>query len=594
MSSHLGIHWFVDDHQRPLSFCRLRIEELDFDSDNSALIKSVILDGLPEYLYSPVAESEDITLECALSYLALQLSSEIPSFFEGRYSVFHDDAERGVIQFPCVDIFMARQAGFLITRLVRDLRAKFSAGLAINVPQVKAVLERIKTIASRLRPRITVTKVLHESFSRGVPLSRSVYPTPIYHIGQGRHRRRFMRGFTERTSHIGTVLSTHKKLTSSILSTAGVPVPRQKAVRDFSQARALANELKYPVVVKPVSTDKGLGVTVDIKNVDELKAAFEAAKQYGEVILEEHVHGEDFRFLVINGEVVGVTKRLPARLIGDGESTVRELFDQMMDTRKKDPFLRDFMKLSLDDTEVHNELHRQRMNPNSVPTFGSVVTLRSNANVSSGGSHEVVTELAHKDNIALAIQAVDVIGLDIAGVDYISPDISRSWKDGFGAICEINPTPALSVPHAERKIIDDYLEEHPSPRIPIVVVMKNARHSGNNAGPFLDYFPSASNYVTVDDDGLNVEAVDLKLHSGSRIARAVIFVLSLSAIRKFGFSEDRIAIFAADDLQKAKESVQQERLLPLTTRTTLLQVDIFSSPGEAASKILRLLDDIEL
>ena len=104
-----------------------------------------------------------------------------------------------------------------------------------------------------------------------------------------------------------------------------------------------------------------MGVTVDIKNVDELKAAFEAAKQYGEVILEEHVHGEDFRFLVINGEVVGVTKRLPARLIGDGESTVRELFDQMMDTRKKDPFLRDFMKLSLDDTEVHNELHRQRM-----------------------------------------------------------------------------------------------------------------------------------------------------------------------------------------------------------------------------------------
>src|SRR5204863_2644669 len=107
------------------------------------------------------------------------------------------------------------------------------------------------------------------------------------------------------------------------------PVPRGILVYTEKELRERIREVSFPVVVKPLDGNHGRGVTTDINSIEKAVHAFEIAKRISEdVIVEEYVKGDDYRFLVVNYKLVAVAKRTPAYVTGDGRSTIQQLIEE--------------------------------------------------------------------------------------------------------------------------------------------------------------------------------------------------------------------------------------------------------------------------
>jgi len=133
---------------------------------------------------------------------------------------------------------------------------------------------------------------------------------------------------TSRTSALGVDIAGDKKLTTTLLAAAGLPVPRSDMVRSADEAGAVAARIGYPVVTKPLDGNHGRGVSLDLRTDADVRRGFERAIEQtrsGIVVVESYIQGNDYRVLVIDGHMVAVAQRVPAHVIGDGEHTVREL-----------------------------------------------------------------------------------------------------------------------------------------------------------------------------------------------------------------------------------------------------------------------------
>jgi cyanophycin synthetase len=93
------------------------------------------------------------------------------------------------------------------------------------------------------------------------------------------------------------------------------------------------------------------------------------------------------------------------------------------------------------DHQAETLLAKKGYTKDTVPAEGERVFLRSTGNLSTGGTATDVTDLVHPDNVEMAERAVKAIGLDVGGVDFLTTDITESYKDIGGAICEINAAP---------------------------------------------------------------------------------------------------------------------------------------------------------
>ena len=277
---------------------------------------------------------------------------------------------------------------------------------------------------------------------RGIPYAVALRgDRPFTALGQGRKRRLFWRNFTPATSHVATTLSTRKDLTAKLLRDAGLPAPRNVVVRDVATAMRAADALGYPVVVKPVAADYGRGVTTGVPDAEQVRDAFVRAAEYGEVLVEEQIAGDHYRLLVMHGRCVAVSRRLPAHVVGDGVSTISELVEAI-NLSRTERLSSAGVKIKLDEVGLEF-LRRETFTPSSVPAAGKVVVLRGNANQSAGGTVEMMTEVTHSEVLRLAVQAAGLFGIDVAGIDYLTSDITRSPAETGGAICEVNVTPGF-------------------------------------------------------------------------------------------------------------------------------------------------------
>lgn len=277
---------------------------------------------------------------------------------------------------------------------------------------------------------------------RGIPYAVALRgDKPFTALGQGQKRRLFWRNFTSATSHLATTLSNRKDLTAKLLRDAGLPAPRNVVVRDVATAMRAADALGYPVVVKPVAADYGRGVTTGVPDAERVRDAFVRAAEYGAVLVEEQVAGDHYRLLVMHGRCVAVSRRLPAHVVGDGVSTISELVEAI-NLRRTERLGSAGVKIKLDEVGLEF-LRRKALTPSSVPAAGKVVVLRGNANQSAGGTVEMMTEVTHSEVLRLAVQAAGLFGIDVAGIDYLTSDITRSPAETGGAICEVNVTPGF-------------------------------------------------------------------------------------------------------------------------------------------------------
>ncbi|MCB2058911.1 MAG: hypothetical protein KDE21_00240 [Novosphingobium sp.] len=297
-------------------------------------------------------------------------------------------------------------------------------------------------------------------------------------IGWGAQARRLNSTITDATSSMAVGIARLKYQTNRLLADARLPVPASAMVATVEQALEVAEGIGWPVVLKPANQDGGKGVAADIGNPEQLRSAFETAERHSPraVVVERHIAGDDHRMLVVGGRLLAVTKRTPGGVTGDGTKTVAQLLEELNSNPSRGAGKRSMLVRIDLDREAMQCLEDQELTPESVPAPGRVVRLRRIANISTGGTAEDVSDRVHPDNRALAIRAARIVGLDIAGVDFICPDIDRSWREVGGAICEVNAQPTLRVHWLgapERDIegeIVDWLAHGQSTRIPTAVI----------------------------------------------------------------------------------------------------------------------------
>jgi cyanophycin synthetase len=266
----------------------------------------------------------------------------------------------------------------------------------------------------------------------------------LVQLGHGKYQQRIQATVTGRTPHIAVELASDKEETNKILATLGLPVPQQELVQSEEQAVRGAKRIGFPVVTKPYNGNHGRGISIRLTSDAEVAQGFRIAREHSRsVIVESFLEGDDHRLLVVNGELVAATRRTPGHVVGDGLHTVVELIEIVnQDPRRGVGHEKVLTRLELD-VQAQKMLERAGLQAGSVPEAGQVVSLRSTANLSTGGTATDVTDVIHPDNREMAERAVRAIGLDVGGVDFLSKNITESYRKIGGGICEVNAAPGF-------------------------------------------------------------------------------------------------------------------------------------------------------
>ncbi len=308
---------------------------------------------------------------------------------------------------------------------------------------VTAELERLREYAHQVCLGPSTRSIVDAAVARGIPWRR-MNAESLIQFGQGVKQRRIMAAETDRTGAIAEAIAQDKELTRMFLQGVGVPVPAGRPVTSAEDAWVAAEQIGVPVVVKPQDGNQGRGVATNLTTRQQVMAAYDAARQESSmVIVERCAQGNDYRLLVIGGRLVAAARREPAQVVGDGVHTIAELIDRVnMDPRRSDHHATVLSKIRLDAVAL-GVLQDQGFTPDSVPSSGTVVLVRRNANLSTGGTAIDVTERVHPEVAERAIEAARVIGLDIAGIDIVAQDISKPLEEQGGVIVEVNAAPGL-------------------------------------------------------------------------------------------------------------------------------------------------------
>ncbi len=308
---------------------------------------------------------------------------------------------------------------------------------------VAAEIKKLEDLAHDICLGPSTAAIARAAEARGIPVRR-LNGGSLVQLGQGAAARRICTAETDRTSAIGELIAQDKDLTRDLLRQVGVPVPSGRPVADAEDAWLAAEEIGVPVVVKPQYGNQGRGVITNLTTREQVVTAFAAAKEEGSsIMVEKFAPGDDYRLLVIGGKLIAAARRESAHVIGNGRNTVRELVDEVnRDPRRSDDHATVLTKIKLEQIAL-TVLGEQGFTPESVPPAGTRVLIRRNANLSTGGTAADVTDLVHPEVAARAIEAAQVVGLDIAGVDVVATDISRPLESQGGVIVEVNAGPGL-------------------------------------------------------------------------------------------------------------------------------------------------------
>ncbi|TME24860.1 MAG: cyanophycin synthetase [Chloroflexi bacterium] len=344
-----------------------------------------------------------------------------------------------------------------------------------------AELESLVLLADRAAFGPSTQAILDEAARRDIPYIR-LNDQSFVQLGQGKYQQRIRATMTSRTSALGVDIAGDKKLTTTLLAAAGLPVPRSDMVRSADEAATVAGRIGYPVVTKPLDGNHGRGVSLDLRSEEDVRRGFERAIQQtrsGIVVVESFIQGNDYRVLVIDGHMVAVAQRVPAHVIGDGEHTVRELVDiTNRDPRRGIGHEKVLTRIKLD-SAAEELVRRQGFDLGAVPPKESFVKLAATGNMSTGGISIDRTWEADHDNVEIAEEAARVVGLDVAGIDFLTPDICQPVRETGGAIVEVNAAPGFRMhthptegdpQYVAKAVIDMLFPQGTSARIPIVAV----------------------------------------------------------------------------------------------------------------------------
>lgn len=357
----------------------------------------------------------------------------------------------------------------LILKIFTNLVKVFS-NANNKVHQLK-ILESINDIQIPSVNGSNVPKFFKAAYELNIPFK--LLSDNLQQYGNGSNLLLMDSSFTENTSYIGSIIARNKNICNLIFKKAGIPVAKQFKIKSIEEIEKVIDILGFPLVIKPANLDGGKGVFAGLKNFEDIKNAFiEVSKLTKEVLIEKHIFGKDYRLNIFHGELLWAIERVPAGITGDGKHSIKELIQIInLDPRRGKNDTQSKLKILELDSEALNLIKEYNLKPSSILKSGIFLPLRRRANINSGGTPLAVFDKVHPDNADLAIRATKLLNLDISGVDIITEDISKSWKESGGVICEINAQPQLggiTSAHTYKIILNKLVKN--KGRIPIIVL----------------------------------------------------------------------------------------------------------------------------
>ena len=440
---------------------RLELELGALEAWPTARLGSVFVDALSEALpglaehgcsyrepggfFRRMREGEGTWLGHVLEHVAIELQNiagEAVTFGKTRsaaapgvYTVVYEYAQRD-------EGVAAGELGLrlLCWLLPEALRPAGSVPEGWNWPEAR---DQFIRFAQRRALGPSTASLLRAAEARGIPWLR-LNDQSLVQLGHGKYQQRIQATVTGRTPHISVELASDKEETNKILAGLGLPVPQQELVQSETQAVRAARRVGFPVVTKPYNGNHGRGISIRLTSDEEVAHGYTVAREHSRsVIVESFLEGDDHRLLVVNGELVAATRRTPGHVVGDGEHDVARLIEIVnSDPRRGVGHEKVLTRLELD-AQAHKMLTRAGLTAEAVPEKGRIVYLRSTANLSTGGTATDVTDVIHPDNREMAERAVRAIGLDVGGVDFLSRNITESYRKIGGGICEVNAAPGF-------------------------------------------------------------------------------------------------------------------------------------------------------
>jgi cyanophycin synthetase len=307
-------------------------------------------------------------------------------------------------------------------------------------------VEHAETMIRIYQPDFIACALMRAARKRGVP----VYPVSpgsrIWLYGQGSAGLRFFEVANQRDSFTRSLLARNKFLSNQFITRLGFPGATHGIAKDPQSALHIAQKRGFPVVVKLLDLGKGRGVTTEISSGAELAAAFAkaiAASPKG-ALVERHIRSEDHRLAVIGGKLAWAVQRSPPRMVGDGSHTIAELIEEENRRRNDADVAAGFVTRLAIDADMLAVLSKQGFALEDRPQPGTSVRLRSIPNTSTGGQISDCTPSVHPDNREMVESIARGLRMDMLGIDFVTPDISRSWRELDCAVIEVNARPGFS------------------------------------------------------------------------------------------------------------------------------------------------------
>ena len=480
--------------------------------------------------YWSIRRSKLIVMQLALEELTEKTSNEIPGFYEGVVKVlpsliehhcsrghrggFLERIEEGTLMGHIIEhIALELQelagmpVGFGRTRetstpgvfnvvfeYVEEQAGRYAGRAAVRLcksivetgtypaEELKQDLEDLKELRVNSALGPSTETIIKEAEARKIPWMW-LSARAMLQLGYGARQKRIQATLSNSTSILAVELACDKEGTKNILGNAGVPVPQGTVIQYLDELeQAIADVGGYPIVIKPLDGNHGRGITININEKKEAETAYDlasVASKTRSVIVERYYQGNDHRVLVINNKVVAVAERVPAHVVGNGKYTIRQLIDiTNQDPRRGDGHDNVLTKITIDKTS-EAVLAKQGYSLDSILPAKETAYLRATANLSTGGIAIDRTDEIHPENVWLAQRVAKIIGLDIAGIDIVTPDISKPLRDTKGVIVEVNAAPGFRM-HASpsyglprnvgASVLEMLFPDNTPTRIPIVAI----------------------------------------------------------------------------------------------------------------------------
>jgi cyanophycin synthetase len=367
-----------------------------------------------------------------------------------------------------------------VGRYAAEASVDIAQALIDNTPiDLPAIIQKLREMREEERLGPSTGSIVDEAVKRKIPFIR-LNRHSLVQLGYGINQRRIQATVASTTSNIAVEIACDKEDTKNLLEAAQIPVPKGIIVYDEEDLERAIKKLGYPLVTKPIDGNHGKGATTDLKNLEEAKVGFYAAKKYSKaVICERFIVGRDHRVLVINYKFVAAALRTPAAVIGDGKSTIQQLIDQVnSDPRRGYGHEKTLTSIKVDEF-TENIFRDKNFTLDTVLEKDYELWLKPTANLSTGGTATDVTDTVHPSNIVMAERIARIIGLDICGIDIMAPDLRDPIAENGGAVLEVNAAPGFRMHldptsglprNVAEPVIDMLYPPGKSARIPIIAI----------------------------------------------------------------------------------------------------------------------------